>query len=374
MKDKLYYIFFGIGLAATIDYNGLNNPTTKMIAMACFAMLCAISIVKYNPFSNKIFRPLLGWYFLACIINLVYSLINDRVLDILNQDILLPIMVTYSSYSLFNLDRNKYKLFFLPICIFSAYCAIKTILQGIGSFSIYEYGEVELAKNQIGAAYTTIAIICVVFAVEKQKLWLRLTYIGLSVLNLYPAIFFGCRTAQICYLIVVLFLLYRAYGWKIVIMAPVLLLLSIILADNNILSFIYDSFVGNRDVSDADSLTSGRLSNLSQSIDYFLYHPFWGFYGSTDGYNVMPHNAHIFIMLRLTKWGIFGAIPFLAMYIYFLKIFIRSIKSKDLLVMSTLLIAYVESFAEYAPPFGPGSCFIPVFFIVGSYLKQTARA
>lgn len=369
--NSLKYILFGIGLAATIDYNGLNHPATKLLAMGCFAFLFVISLFAgRSKERSRIFTPLVLWYLLACIVNIVYLAFLGREIDVYNQEIALPLMVVFTSYSLFDLDKRSFKLFLLPICLFSAYCAIKTITQGIGSFRIVEYGEVELAKNQMGAAYTTIAIICVVMATEIQSVWVRLSFVILSVINCLPAVFFSCRTAMLCYAVMVVVVICLLFKKKALLYVPILLIIVWFISKSSLFDVIGDSFVGYRDVYNMDEMTSGRFSLMFDSINYFIDHPLFGFLGSGDSTSVMPHNAHITILFRLTIWGLIGAFPFLMLYFYFFRIAIKGIMRKEILVSSILLYAYFESLAEYAPPFGPGSCFIPMFFIVGYYLRN----
>lgn len=377
MSSKFIYILFSIGLIATIDYNGLNNPRAKLVAMGCFAFLFVLALIrKKNRRENSPNRAIFGnwikWFVIACAVNVFYYFLFDRDVDVLNQEIALPLMVTFASYTLFDLDEDKQPLFFLLIATFSAFFGFVTITTGLGGFNIVaNSGGTELAKNQIGAAYTTVAIIAAVFAMGKNiKLFYRLSFGMLSIFNLYPAIYFGCRTAQLCYCIVVLFLLYEEYGKKAIFLIPVLFIIVFILGGSTLQTTIYEAFIGGRDITDADDLTSNRVTQFWDSFYYFLEHPFLGFYGSGDSYAVMPGNAHMFVMLHLAKWGIIGSIPFLALYFNIFKILLDSIKKKQILLSGTLFLAFTESLAEYAPPFGPGSCFLIIFFIIGIYLKK----
>lgn len=369
--NKITDTLFCIGLAATIYYNGLNNSTAKLIAMLCFAILFLISISKKNPFTNRIFLPLWLWYFLGCLSNTFFRFAMGHYgLDYLNMEILMPLMVAYSSYTLLEFNDKSIISFFLPLCLFSSWCAIQSVLQGVGSFSIFENDNPDLVKNQIGAAFAVVSIACIVIAVEHHNTWLKLIYTILSVLNLYPAIFLSCRTAQVSFVLVVIFLLFKKYRLKAFIIVPLTILALVFIGGENLQNLLIESFVGNRDVTDVDDLSSGRVSRLSDSFNYFLDHPLFGFYGSGDNIMEMPENAHMFILFRLTKWGIIGSIPFIALYFTFFKIFIKSIRMNNMMVAGILLLAYIESFAEYTPPFGPGSSFIFMFVLIGVFLKK----
>lgn len=370
MKNYKYIILFALGLSASIYYNGMNSSLAKYIAMGCLCLLTIISLFKIDKITKKVFAPILKWFGLTCVVNAIYYYIFDRNVDVFNLEILQPLIVMFSSYCLFDCKKEKLYLFFLPICIFSAFCGVQTILQGLGAFRVFEYGEAELAKNQIGAAFTIVAIVSGVFAMDKLKWWIRIIFVVLSIVNMYPAVFLGCRTAMLCYIIVIAILIFQSYGKKALVLIPVIVGLIVILGGSSLQNLLYDSIVGRRDINDADSMTSGRLVHFTQSLDYFLSHPLLGFYGSGDSYGVMPPNAHIFVLFRLTKWGMVGAIPFLALYLYFFKWLVWSMKRNNILLSGILSFAYVESLSEYAPPFGPGSSFILLFFIIGIFLKQ----
>lgn len=375
MKTYIYPLIYAIAMAATIYYNGLNHPIAKIVSMAAFGSLLLFSFINRvkTKGKNKIFSSCFVWYILACVINFVYGTMKgieyNNIVFYFNLEIAQPLIVAYSSYYLFDIKREKLSIYMLPICLFAAYCSISSVLSGLGGFVVSEYYDDEIAKNQVGIAFASIAIICAVFALESKRI-IRVTYAILSVICLYPVIFFACRTALISYGVVVAFLLYRDYKWKGIIVAPLLLGIIVLLGGDSLNDILYSSIVGRKDVNDFDDLTSGRVTHATLSLEYFLRNPLVGFYGSSDGFNHMPPNAHIYLLYRLTKWGIIGAIPFIALYWSLLKVFIRSVKKQDLLIAGLLCLAFIASFSEFAPPFGPGSSFIIMYILIGYYLRQ----
>lgn len=373
MIKKIYLILFAIAMVATIYYNGMNVPIAKYISMAIFAFLFLMAVIKSGRKADKpkIFRSWLGWFVLACIVNLLMSMNNRFSLEfIINLDIAMPLMVAFSAYYLFDIKREKLPYFMLPICAISAYLAVTSVLSGMGGFIVDENYEVEVAKNQVGAAFASIAIICLVMLMELKPLLLRIGYGLFSFLCLYPAVFFSCRTALLSYLVVAAIMLFRNYKFNGLLILGLLLGSYALLNTDLINEILYDSVFKNRDTADLNDVTSGRILQAKQSMDYFLNHPLLGFYGSGDSYNQMPPNAHIFLLYRITKWGIIGAIPFIALYFSLFKMMIRSFRAKDLLLAGTLLLAFVESLSEYSPPFGPGSCFIVMFILLGYFLRS----
>lgn len=366
MVKKFCILLFMIACSATIYYNGLDNNTSKMLAMACFGVLFLFAVfdqIKRRQLLS-LFKRWLAWIILAMTVNMLYGLPANSILEIV-----FPLVVAFESYQLLDIPRNQWSVFFLPLCVFSSVCAVWSVLYGLGSLSIAEYYDNDIAKNQIGAAFTTFAIISAMFVVEEKRLLLKILFTVASIVNLYPALFFTCRTALLCYAIVVCFILFRVYGWRGFIVIPIIVLVVVCMGGSKLGNLLYESIVGTRDIYDVDDISSGRVTYAKISLDYFLEHPFFGYYGAMDGSN-MPPNAHIFLLYRLTKWGLLGSIPFLVLYFSVIKIFFKSIKHREVLVMGTLFLALMESFSEYSPPFGPGSCFIPVFMIVGMYLRN----
>lgn len=374
---KLYTVLYAIAMATTIYYNGTNNQLSKMLSMVVLGALFVLALFKDSnvKFKPKEFKTWVIWIVIACVMNFILGLFNGiPVTDTLfyfNLEIAMPLMVAYSSYYLLDIKRDRLSMYMLPVCAFSAYCAVSAVLNGLGGFVVAETYDVIVAKNQVGAAFTSVAIICLVFAMEDKRMILKLTYIVLSLFCLYPAIFFTCRSALIAYFIVAAFLLVRDYGAKSLFIIPLVLLAFALLGGEGARSLLYDSIVGNRDANDLDDLSSGRITHLTRSLEYFSRHPFLG---ELDG-NSEPHppTAHVFLVYRLTRWGLLGVIPFIALYWSVFKIFLRSIKKRYLLIAGLLCLAFVESFTEYSPPFGPGSCFIVMFILIGYFLRQETQ-
>ena len=362
-------------MAATTYYNGMNLPIAKYISMALFGSLFVLALVRRGKSKArpKLFENWLIWFLLACAANILLAFDKIEAIEsLLNLDIAFPLIVSFSSYYLFDVKRDKLSLMMLPFCLFAAYCAIMSVYSGIGGLMVSEFYDDAIAKNQVGAAFTSIAIICAVFMLEEKNFIMKAAYVVMSIANLYPAVFFTCRTALLSYMVVVAFLLFRDYQWKGLFVLPLFILFLVVVGGSNLNDILYESIVGNRDAHDIDDMSSGRITQATISFEYFLSHPFLGFYGSGDGYNKMPPNAHIYLLYRLTKWGIIGAIPFIALYISVFKVFLSSVRAKDLLIAGLFLLAFIESFSEYAPPFGPGSCFIVSFILLGYYLRETS--
>lgn len=376
---KLYIVLYAIAMVMTIYYNGTNNQLSKMVSMVVLGALFVLALFNGSntKLKSEVFNSWKVWLILACVVSCIFGLLNGIPLTdtqfYFNLEIAMPLMVAYSSYYLFDIKRDRLYMYMLPVCAFSAYCAVSAVLNGLGGFVVAETYDVIVAKNQVGAAFTSVAIICLVFAMENKGKVLKLTYFVLSVFCLYPTIFFTCRSALIAYFIVATFLFVRDYGAKSLLLIPLVLMVIAAFGGGSLRSLIFDSIVGNRDANDLDDLSSGRITHLTSSLDYFLRHPILGEFGSGDDMSTFPPNAHVYLIYHLTRWGLLGAIPFIALYFSIFRIFIGSIKKRNLLIAGLLCLAFIESFTEYSPPFGPGSCFVVTFILIGYYLRQETQ-
>lgn len=377
MNKFLTNLLFFVAIISCAYYNGLDDQRAKLLSAVCFGTLALIAVLKNKqnyPMTN-VFKYWFTWVAVAFLVNCTYGFMNPHtgLLFKFDQDIAIPLIAAYSGFYLFELPEDKKGWFILPLCVLAGVIAVYTVSVGLGGFIISEFsGSLELAKNQIGAAFVVFAIIAIVCALDKEtKMLYRGLYGIFSVLNIYPALYFGCRTALLCYFICVLVLFFRVFRWKVIIVIPVIIAFLAVFGGESIQEMIYTSIVGRRDATDMNDLTSGRLSHANLSLDYFFSHPLFGFFGSGDSFNAMPPNAHIYILYRLTKWGIIGAIPYLLLYFSVFKIAFYGFKEKNLLIFSLFLLIFIESFSEYAPPFGPGSCFVPAFVFLGAYMRQS---
>lgn len=360
-----------IATVAAIYYNGVNVMIAKYVAMGLFAILFVCALSKSSKEGIKpIFRKWAIWLVLFTLVNMLYGMEPENWFP---QEIAMPLMIAFSSTYLFTLDYEQLRKWFLPIGIILSFVAYMAVIDGIGSLTVNELsGGVDVAKNQIGPCFTSIAILSYVFFINKDtRVWERVVFGAVTILNLYPALYLGCRTALLSFFVVAVFTTFKAYRAKgVFILAIIGVSVMILFGKNELSDILYASFVGGRDVNDFSSMTSNRDVNMSESLDYFFRHPLFGFYGSGDGYNVMPANAHMYLLFYLTKWGLIGAIPVIALYVSICKIFYHSYKMKNIIIFALLFVAMVESLAEYCPPFGPGSCFTITYLILGIFLRE----
>lgn len=359
-----------IATVAAIYYNGVNVMIAKYVSMGIFAFLFVCALIRSSEEGVlSIFKGWALWLVLFTLVNLIYGF---EVKDIFPKEQAMPLMIAFSSTYLFTLDYEQLKKWFIPVGIILSFVAYMAVIEGIGSLTVNENsGGVDVAKNQIGPCFTSIAILSYVFFIEEDtRIWERVVLGVVTILNLYPALYLGCRTALLCFFVVAIFTTFRAYRVKGLVILVAIATVSIILFGKAELpAILYSSFVGQRDITDFSSMTSGRDVGIAQSLNYFFKHPLFGLYGNGDIANG-PENAHLYLLYQVTLRGLIGAIPAIVLYVSICKIFYRSYKVKNTIIFALLFVALAESIAEYAPPFGPGSCFTMTYLILGIYLKD----
>jgi len=366
-----YNLLFALGTIAATYYNGVSFTPAKYAAMGIFGLLFVFALAKASRIGiNPLFKKWAMWVLIATGINLLYEYTRVKAFPIEET---MPLLIAFSATYLFTLDYDQLRRWFIPMSAIFAVIAVMSVIYGIGSFTINENsGGLELAKNQIGPAFSTIAIVCYIFAMQKDsKLWERAWFFVATVFNLYPPLYMGCRTALMCFFVVAIFVTFREYKVKgVFVLSVVVCSALIVLGKAELLDSLYTSFVGGRDVNDFSDMTAGRDIHMKLSWDYFCEHPVLGFYGSGDNYSQMPPNAHVFLLYYITKRGLFGALPYLVLYFSIFKQFYRSFKIGDVLAFGVLFVAIFESFAEYASPFGPGSTYTLTYLILGIFLRK----
>jgi len=375
MKGKFnitfYNLLFVLGTLAAAYYNGVNFTPAKYAAMGIFGLLFVFALAKASKIGiNPLFKKWAIWILIAMGINLLYE--YTRV-EAFPMEVSMPLMIAFSATYLFTLDYDQLRRWFIPMSAMLAAIAVMSVIYGIGSFTINENsGGLEIAKNQIGPCFSTIAIVCYIFAMQKDsKLWVRAWFFAATVLNLYPPLYMGSRAALLSFFVVAIFVTFREYKVKGIFVLSLLVYSALIIFGKfELMDSLYTSFVGGRNVNDFSDMTSGRDVNMKLSWDYFGKHPIFGFYGSGDDYSRMPPNAHIFLLNRITKWGLFGAVPYLALYFSIFRQLYRSFKMGNVIVFGVLFVAIFLSFAEYAAPFGPGSTYTLTYLILGMFLRK----
>jgi hypothetical protein len=224
-----------------------------------------------------------------------------------------------------------------------------------------------IPKNQVAPAFGVASILSLYFGFMKKG-FCKLYYYIITLLLLSSILVIRCRSIIVAVFLTILiftFFYISNRKYKIIFIASTIILIS------TLGQFIYDAIFLNFDVSDIDSITTGRVSTYEQGINFILEYPFGGMLEGHYSYGSTIHN---YILYNIVNYGVF--ISFVLFVIYFKYIFtiINGIRNNSLkfyevgpLVMVVIMIA---SLFEYTYPYSPGSAIFFPFFLIGQYFNK----
>lgn len=364
MRKTWIKLLFGIGIAATAANLGLYLEWVKYVAVVVFLVLFIIAIINSRLKSiPNIFKLWLVVIIMAIPTCLFHS---GNIEQVFQTSI--PLMIAFSSTYLFHLDEKQFLKWFLPLSFFISYCAVSSVIKGVGSFTIadsYIYG---VAKNQICPFFAIVSAISFSLALQPQiKIFTRLYLSFTTLICICPSICLLNRTSIIAFVLVAFLVVYARKGLKGIIAFSLILSIILIISGSSIINVLYDSIIGQRDASDLNSLTSGRVSMNREAMNYIADHILWGEVGTNHRLDFDPH---LYLLNIGVRFGLITGLPFYILYISIIWLFIKAFKNKDLLCIAVLLIALLESLSEYASPFGPGTTYVFCYIIVGVFIYR----
>lgn len=369
MKNFVYNLLFWIGISATAANLGLYNDAAKSIAMAVFALLFIMALFRSKL---KNIPRVFVWWFVFILVGAVVCLLHQgNVQHAINTAI--PLMICFSSTFLFDENRENTIKWFVPFSMFFGYCAIMSIVKGVGSFEMAEYYLEGISKNQLCPFFTIISTVAFCLAIQnKMNLLIRIYLFAVTVICLFPSLYLLNRASLIGFGIASVFIVYTKGQIKGVLILAFFVGLIWLTLGTSITDVLFESIVGKRDVADLDSLTSGRIGMNKTAFDYFLNHMWFGEIGLITGQ--LNINPHLCVLWTCVRYGLIGGLPFLLIYGSIIWLAIKGFRQRDLLCVGVLLIALLESLVEYSSPFGPGTTYVFCYIIVGQFIKKNYYA
>lgn len=374
-SQRISYIFF-ISIITTIFYFAYSHtPLGSVFKIVTEGLI--ISLFLFSIFSKKgAYRcPLLKlWGTVLIILLLVYLIIPYYAQSYLLSDTLelfIPFAVTYSSYKLFKCD-DKNLIKGLAIISLVSIFVIPLILKNTGGFEIMEMYRSDINKNQTAPFFAQIGLIAIALSLsDKLNLIYKIIFIITALLSLAYCSILSARTATLAFILIGFFLIWEKYKLKVIVIIPLLMGLLFVFGED-ITAFFNTSIIGNRDITNLDSLTSGRFERAEDSMAFIIANPLFGalnYYGSVwqDSYEI----PHIYLLWKILKYGIIGALPFCIIYaaIAFKALSMLKNWKKYELPLCCLIVAFFTSFSEYSSPFGPGSSYILCYILFGHALS-----
>lgn len=257
------------------------------------------------------------------------------------------------------------------------FLGLYSIYINLGSFTITDTYAFSV-KNSSGVLLGTGVILNTFLLQETSTTNNRFSIIIWSItliLLITCLLTFRCRTAIISVTLSLLYLLYRLKVMRKIIQRPVFLLAIII---GLIVTFyfnftpweyIYDSLFSNKDTSNLNGITSGRLSTYKIGLDVFSQNLILG--NAALGHKLPPIDN--FIIGNLTYYGIIGALLMFPPYVYVWYMCMRGLfknAPSNLYPFLSLFIICMSSFTEGPYPFGPGTPVMCAWFLLGYWTKN----
>lgn len=382
MISKFNRILFTFSVLFTLIYyiwiKSSLGPIFSILSQICVLYLLTYSIITCIRKKFNINLPLILkiWLLMLFLAFLIYALVpnyavSEYLLDI--REFLIPFAICFSSYITLSLSEGKIEDFFIPISVLGGISAIIIIFNS-GGFVIQEIYRIEVMKNQTGPMYVQLGLLNLYFLINSKKgKKYKILYLIVFICCLIFPVILRARTCLLTLVLLSLYIIFRKYKMKSCIIIPFIIIALLILEGDYIIDVLSRSFLGSSDITDVETLTSGRASRADKAFDFISKYPLVG--GLNDIYYIFSpayRIPHQFILWKLVKYGFLGALPFLTVYISLIFYSIRLLKHNSLiddLSFLCLSSAIMISFAEYSAPFGPATSFIICYIVMGYSLK-----
>ena len=243
---------------------------------------------------------------------------------------------------------------------------------GLISFNFYKDAISELnvyaveGKNQLGLIISSAAAVALYLGISLPKLSKQWIFRLFFLFGMVILLLMGARSAFAALLAFASVLLYKALTRKQRIWCGVILI--IILACS--FDFLFTMLIGNHDVTDLNSISTGRLERNMLGIAYINEY-FWE--GELYHASNIPW-IHNYLILRLVRYGVWSFL-FLFFYFYLFVGMVRNIiKTRRQVKLENigfflLIVPYFISLLEPSAPFGPGSNVFMLYIILGITMR-----
>jgi len=134
--------------------------------------------------------------------------------------------------------------------------------------------------------------------------------------------------------------------------------------------YLWDSLTLNYDVSDPNSLSTGRVAGYAEAARFLGTYPLFGEVFSGE---YLGSTAHNFLLNAWVRFGLIGAIPVGVIYLVLWGVAVLGVVravagvSPEFMTACALLFTLLVSLAEYTYPFGPGTSTAMVWFLLGQH-------
>ena len=314
-------------------------------------------------------------FFTFILLFFTYSLFCEAITsnDYLGDDlvnIIMSSLICVTSYVFWYNNQNERLL--RDLCwlvliggVFLSWIVYSKYLIGADLTMGYAYGP----KNSL----STILLCCAVIALlnyKPQQLILKIIYYGLSIYVLFVILFLRSRATFLGAFFILFYMIFKSDKKKLKLLLVGLVALSILLIvlNKDVYDLIVLIFMGTtEDVSDLDSLSSGRTFIIADAVNSIKEHPFIGI--GNRYIESMP-------IAMVAQYGILGApIVFLFLLYLYWEAYKKDKQNTVSLTGYLLLVAFlINSIFEAQAPFGPGAkSFLMWMFLGFAYAMPSSK-
>lgn len=361
----------------------------RVLLYSLFAFLIVDVLLRSGPtaFVRGLARPVVRAIALSSLVVIPSALIfGMHEVALLPLDLVIPLGV-YVVSAEFRLE-SRLGYFLAAYVGMMATVAIWIALADNGGFEVAAMYSV-VAKNQVGPMMAAAALVCVHgilgFSRPARAGWLLylLTVPSLAALVLCLLITQN-RTGMVAFVVVLSFYVVRFLREKrsrskmpeLVALASIGLLLWVLGELERFGHLVWSAFTGKRDVTDLNSIASGRPEGYAAAFSALLDSPLLGQLSSSV---ILPQTAHNYALNVLVSLGVLGSLPLLWLYFWLWRFGLRGLmppvredsasdgqyRSVRLLAAALLVFSLIVSLFEYAAPYGPGTAMALTWFMLG---------
>lgn len=380
MKRLLFVIVLYSTLFAQ-TFTSTQSPLAELFllsAAVCILFLFIWSVfIKFRNKSSVIpeIRCLALMIFLATIFFLIFNAFDLPFLLEDVRELAIPFMALFSSQVLYDTKNDVFYKDLTLFCLIAAACSIYVIMNTGGMVILDSYRE-DSIKNQIAPLFSQISLITLcLLLIRENKLIIKILLLFAFIALILLPIFLQSRTSQLSLLAGVVVLLLIKYKYKAMLIIVSIALLVIFFFGDSFTEFVIDAFTANRDITDADQLSSGRVTRVFDAFRRIsenilggaMCNPEEAYFVFSEAYPIV----HNYLLLKLVRYGLVFSFPFVASFICVCRLFIKALKSMSFISIACILVAIITSIAEYSAPFGPGTSFVICYIIAGRSLTPS---
>lgn len=371
-KKKLsYYLLYFLLFVSALQFSsiGITDEVYDLLRTTIIGSIVLIFIASFkNPLKYIKRISVLKSHAVCLVIFLVATFVLYAFGANINfspaRDLTITLLILMIGLNL-DVNEKQFKRLVLVFVVFYTLSALSIVFTYASGFVIQDQ-YLSVPKNQLAPVYGVAFIISIYFAFKGKGIS-KFSYYTLAGLLLASLLVIRGRAVIVAVfvtLFIFMFYYVRSMKYRIFIIAVILAVLPFIG------QFVYDALFLNYDITDLDSLSTGRMERNIMGLEFITENLLFGELFNTFG----GKTIHNYILISLVSYGLLLGALLLIVYFKYIFTVIIGIKNNSFryyeigpLVMVVLLII---SLFEYTYPYAPGSAIFFPFFLMGQYLKS----